>query len=1064
MGALEVADGLQPGARDGGRHRGHRLQVGDVDDRPVVGLGRHLSVEDVGAVGPVAHLDLVAEAEDGGEVRLRARTHRRGEAHRRHEFGERVAPEFGEGLDLRVRRARPRGLDVAGEDAVLAAVEERGRVEDRVVQALGEDGEAGMRLLHRVGDRAHERGALLGVGEGRRGVAVARPVARERREDAELVVEDAVRAEVRRLPREREHAVVPGLPVEAAERECVLGDVPVLVVRLDDARAVLLDEREPLAVFAPELRRADLLELAVCVDADADAPAARLGDAGLERGDAAHLVARLVVGVEVVVAALRPAEEADAGEAVARGDVAEEREVGVLPEDLPVLLAHDDEQPARHVLRPRGRGGADLARRVVPRAVALRGRVPVARHPRADGLGDLPRPAGLQEEAVVEGGLDAALVRRPAQAQALRLGLRVVRAHVERPVARIKRHPRHRQPRRARMEARVEGVAPVPEGVPARALPGVLPGVLGVLGRRGRDLRRARLREVRHAPAHALRQVEGRVGGVEAHALEVRPLEGRHADARVVVRDPARVGRAARVRARLHAHLHVPGLAAVRQAVAREAPHAGGGRLLAAVLARAGEAHRATRAGLFERERPLGKVLRIEAPLHVVEDDVARVLEPAVREPRAAHAEVAPRRTARLGDLERHVRETPVAHVVLGTELEDGRALRAEAAVRERDVPQERDVLRAADADVERRVEAVDRHVREAHVLHAERHDLPLRGRHDAASARRVDVLLRGQRIAHRGQVELDAEARVGADDVVEGDVADRPVARPADADRALVRAQDAVREDEPLAGPHRAHLLLVRAHDERVVLRVDEAVAHRHVAAAAEVEAVAVRELAVAGDAHAPALHAVAVEEPRAPPAGVVDEDVVEAHVPAADEEDAASRDVRVADALPAAVDAAVERLGVAVDRARARDRHVRLPHGVEQRALVEARGPFGAPHVGRTELGVFEGILPALQRRAPVDVEIDVVLEVERVGLVDTAPRHEDAPAPLRGTGVDGLLDGGRVVGGVIGARPEPRDVERVRARPQRRERQEGEESLFHTRKCTKAPEERQGDETSE
>ena len=76
-----------------------------------------------------------------------------------------------------------------------ASVEDARRVEDRVVQTFREDREVRILLLDFVGDRTHEGGTLLRVGEVGRLMPVSRAVAGERREDAELVVENAVRAE-----------------------------------------------------------------------------------------------------------------------------------------------------------------------------------------------------------------------------------------------------------------------------------------------------------------------------------------------------------------------------------------------------------------------------------------------------------------------------------------------------------------------------------------------------------------------------------------------------------------------------------------------------------------------------------------------------------------------------------------------------------------------------------------------------------------------------------------------------------------------------------------------------
>ena len=64
----------------------------------------------------------------------------------------------------------------------------------------------------------------------------------------------------------------------------------------------------------------------------------------------------------------------------------------------------------------------------------------------------------------------------------------------------------------------------------------------------------------------------------------------------------------------------------------------------------------------------------------------------------------------------------------------------------------------------------------------------------------------------------------------------------------------------------------------------------------------------------------------------------------------------------------------------------------------------------------GEFETMKQAVinihEAKAAVDVQFHVVLEVERVGDVLAAARHEDASAALRGAVVDRLLDGGGIV----------------------------------------------------
>ena len=423
----------------------------------------------------------------------------------------------------------------------------------------------------------------------------------------------------------------------------------------------------------------------------------------------------------------------------------------------------------------------------------------------------------------------------------------------------------------------------------------------------------------------------------------------------------------------------------------------------------------------------------LPVPDDVVEREVAAIPEAKILEPQLL--------VGHLGlDRERHVGEAPVAHIVLRAHAEDRRQAAREAAVAEGDVADEIHVLGAGDGDMDRRVVGTHDHVGELDVLHAEREDRSLRGRQDPvlAVAGRVDVEL----VVVRRQVELHAETRVLAHDAGDHHVAHRVVLGPAEADRALVRAQHAVLDRHALAGTRLLHLLLVGADNERVVLRVDDAVAHRHVAAAAEVEAVAVRILRVALDAHAAALHAVAVEEPRAPAAGMVDEDVVQPHVRARHEQHAAPGDERVGlppELRPAGLlvgNGLVVAVRVAVDRSVAGDGDVRLRDGVEHRALVEARHALHVPVLGMRELWELQRVFAALERGAAVDVQIDVVLEVERIGDVRAAARHEHLSAARCRAGVDRLLDRRRVVRHAVRLRAVRRHVERTRARARRQQ----------------------------
>ena len=266
-----------------------------------------------------------------------------------------------------------------------------------------------------------------------------------------------------------------------------------------------------------------------------------------------------------------PAEEADAVEAVPLRHVTELGDVRVGPHQLLVLLLQDDEQPAGHVLRPVRRGGAHLPRGVIPPAVALRRRMPVAVKRLEDRFRQRVSSARRKEQAVVEGHVGTVLLRVPAHAHALRTCLGVVRAGVERPPLRGEREPRHRGPH-ARMEAGVVGVASVLQRVPGRRVPH---GGDEIRRRQRLHVLVVRAREGAFAVPESTRHVQRRVLRIHAHALEVRSLEGRHADAVGVVGDAARICLAAGRGALLQLHLHVPALVAVGERAVAEATHAG---------------------------------------------------------------------------------------------------------------------------------------------------------------------------------------------------------------------------------------------------------------------------------------------------------------------------------------------------------------------------------------------------------------------------------------------------------------------------------------------------------
>ena len=217
-----------------------------------------------------------------------------------------------------------------------------------------------------------------------------------------------------------------------------------------------------------------------------------------------------------------PAEEPDHVEAELVGVVGQLVEVAVRPEDLLVLLLEDHEQPAVHLLRPRGES-VRLPHGVVPRAVLPRRHVPVARVARERHGGQRPRLARPEEDRMH--GRDRRRVTRRTVAAYEAFGARdgVEHHHRRAGLPVVQRHPGHGE-LAAGVVGRLVAELAVAHGLPA-----------------GRTFGAGRRREARDAPPEAVRHVQARPRLVDGKALEDRPLESRHS-ALALVRHAARHG------------------------------------------------------------------------------------------------------------------------------------------------------------------------------------------------------------------------------------------------------------------------------------------------------------------------------------------------------------------------------------------------------------------------------------------------------------------------------------------------------------------------------------------
>ena len=418
-------------------------------------------------------------------------------------------------------------------------------------------------------------------------------------------------------------------------------------------------------------------------------------------------------------------------------------------------------------------------------------------------------------------------------------------------------------------------------------------------------------------------------------------------------------------------------------------------------------AERGVRDGKREVSRQLGRERDGRAahvPAAVLEADVAAVVEEDV----VRADDLLARRFA---DVEVDVAEEDIGDVVLGPHDHLRRLRAVKDDVLKAQVADEPDgarLERIADANLERMHLARDAAVPEDDALELERLALLGRQRLEAVPARRLKVVGIEVRQTHR-----DALPAVRADDVVEEDVPDGVVRRPAEAaERRARRAANRVTHRDALArGELRRQQLLVGADCERVVGREHAALLDEDIARGRDVEAIAVRVLGIRVKRHAPRGHAVAAEDPRIPARRVEDREVLEPHVRAAHEEEATPRDVAVVRPPVALVlrTPRPERLARAVDDALARDGDVRHAARVDERALVEPRRAVPRPEVRRRELGILLPVRSALQDGAFLEVQLDVRLEVERVaGVGFVRPGDDDLAAALRGRVVNRLLQG--------------------------------------------------------
>ena len=237
----------------------------------------------------------------------------------------------------------------------------------------------------------------------------------------------------------------------------------------------------------------------------------------------------------------------------------------------------------------------------------------------------------------------------------------------------------------------------------------------------------------------------------------------------------------------------------------------------------------------------------------------------------------------------------------------------------------------------------------------------------------------------------------------------------------------------------------------DAVVARVEEAVRDQHVFARLRIAAVGVRaicldveildgdvgaqhrvdlphrrvEHADAFDQHVRA--AVRLDELRAQVVAGAEDAVLDRHAALRHVEERVAVGILIDVALlPAAVRAAFPRppvraVAVAVDRAAAGDRDVRLLEGVDERREVHQLGAFPP----RQHDGVFVGVARETDRRPLADVQVDAAFQLDRAGD-EFAFRHDDASAACANTGGDSAAEGLGVRPRVAAGRAECGDVE--------------------------------------
>ena len=415
-----------------------------------------------------------------------------------------------------------------------------------VGHVLGHVGEPVV-AVHLPADALVQADAPLRVGE--RGpvlqVAVALVEAGIGRHAADLVIEDAVRAEARDPVRALGHQLMPLAATGADRGKRLLGEevqvvaLAELVVELEVGRAPAGLALEQVSLFLVILR-AHVHQVPLIVERHMAALLVHLFDAGAQAVRAAHRGADLKIRIAVVVAGVIPAEQAQRVKAVRLRVIVELRDRLVGPDLVAVLLLVDDQEVAVHPADPFLLADG-LAPRRRPCGVLTRAAHPVAliepRHVRRAG----PRLARARERQLVHLQRDAAALIA-AGAQRAGVEERIPAGEVQAGIALVEQHPLHGQ--RAGIGSRhlVQRLAAIQPGEVAADIDDALAHVARI-----EQVRAAAVQRVNRAEAGIDPVVERRVAAIvdgrfKHDVLAVKAQRERHADGQLAVRRAQAVG------------------------------------------------------------------------------------------------------------------------------------------------------------------------------------------------------------------------------------------------------------------------------------------------------------------------------------------------------------------------------------------------------------------------------------------------------------------------------------------------------------------------------------------